>query len=87
MGEPGDREQCAAGVERPDYSCRFCNVRIHRGDSGCACSTFRDATLYASLCVDCADMLDMLTADTRLGRVHKALVHQADMAGRRSDDY
>lgn len=78
---------CPAGRPDPAYHCRFCGEAVHRGDSGCGCSELRrETTLYASLCRGCAAAVDTLTADTAVGRVHRALVHEADCRGRPSDD-
>ena len=85
MAEP----LCPAGKPIPDmsYSCRFCHVRLHRGDSGCACSQMRpDVTLYSTLCVPCAESVDVLTAETVIGRVHRALRHEAMFTFARDDD-
>ncbi len=80
-------ETCLVGKPNPAFSCRFCHRRIHRGDSECACSEFREGvTLYASLCVPCASAVDILMADTVLGRVHQALVYKAQFTFAHSDD-
>jgi hypothetical protein len=80
-------ETCPVGKPNPGYSCRFCQRRIHRGDSGCACSEFRErVTFYASLCVPCASAVDKLRADTVLGRVHQSLVYEAQFTFAHSDD-
>lgn len=77
---------CPNGQPDPRWSCRFCHVRIHSGGDQCDCSTYREPTHGASLCTPCAKALDALMADTTVGRVHRALVHAADMAGRPSSD-
>jgi len=87
--QPADTVVCPNGQPDPPYRCRFCQVWVHRGDSDCGCSELRQTvTYYASLCHACAEALDVLTADTLVGRIHRELVHQANMAGRpSSDDY
>ena len=71
---------CPNGQPDPGYSCRFCHVRLHRGDSGCGCSEHRPkVTYFASLCHTCAQCIDTLMEETPLGRVHRALVQEALM--------
>lgn len=51
----------------PNYRCVICDKRIHRGDSGCICSTFRPESFqYASICVKCVKAFDRLLADVEL---------------------
>ena len=81
------RALCPEGRPDPGYPCRFCFTPIHSGDDACQCSVYRTKiTAYASLCRPCAVFLDMLTGDTRLGRIHRRLVEEADMRGRPSSD-
>ncbi len=82
--------QCPKGrpVAAGSFSCRFCRAYpLHRGDSGCGCSTMRlEITYYSTLCIECAEALDQLTADTRLGKIHRELVNQAEMKYMPSSD-
>jgi hypothetical protein len=75
-------------IETGSYSCYFCSAwPLHRGDSGCGCSQQRLATTYgATLCNDCAEALDILTAATLVGKIHKRLVHDAEMRYMRGSD-
>ena len=78
---------CPEGHPNPRYSCPFCHTKVHRGDSGCACSTLNEPiTYYASLCIPCARALATLYDDTILGKIHRTLVREADRAGRPSSD-
>lgn len=77
---------CPKSKYNPNYSCRFCHTKIHRGDSSCGCSTFRESTNCASLCIPCAAALDLLTANTRLGIVHHELVRAEYFKNRHGDD-
>jgi hypothetical protein len=81
---------CPAGQPIPrggSYRCEFCSTRLHRGDSGCGCSELRKkVTSYSSLCHEHAAAIDVLTADTAVGLVHRRLVQKADMAGRPCSD-
>lgn len=70
--------ECPKGRENPNFRCRFCPTKIHRGDSGCGCSTFNEpVTFYASLCIPCANKLEVLMEPTRLGMIHRKLVREA----------
>ncbi len=77
---------CSEGQPNALYCCRFCNVVLHRGDEGCICSTQRELTSYASLCVLCAEAVDVLTAKTRVGQIHRGLVREALMTHMRGSD-
>lgn len=78
---------CPNGNPDPQYSCRFCRVRLHRGDDPCGCGEHRpEVTHYATLCHECAAVLDTLGADTRLGDIHRALVREAEMRYMPSSD-
>lgn len=78
---------CVEGKEGAGWACRFCRVRLHRGDDPCTCSAFREkVTAYASLCVPCAEAVDVLTADTRVGKVHRRLIQDAEVRYTHSDD-
>ncbi len=72
-----DDKTCPEDKAGVNYSCRFCRVRLHSGDDPCFCSTYRPLTEYATLCIPCAKELDILTAGTRLGRIHQRLVRDA----------
>lgn len=84
----GDDMSGGCSLDTPKgWRCRFCRSEIHGAGENCTCSTYRlEVTRYASLCLTCADAVDALMADTPLGRVHRALVHDANMAGRPSSD-
>jgi hypothetical protein len=86
MVDPRTVQRCLKGGENPHYSCRFCRVPLHRGDSDCGCSEFRKVTSYASLCHECAGAVDVLMGPTSIGRVHRSLVHEANLAGRPTSD-
>ncbi len=81
-----DTKVCPEGKDGSNYSCRFCRVRLHSGDDPCPCSTYRPLTSYATLCILCAKDLDILTADTRLGRIHRDLVDKAMFTFAPDDD-
>lgn len=86
MGTTKTRE-CPLGKPKADYSCKFCHVYLHRGDSDCGCSELRrEVTHYASLCHECAAAVDVLMADTPVGKVHRALARQAWFDGRGPGD-
>lgn len=88
--ESEEPKLCPLGKEGPRWTCYFCHVYVHGGHEECACSTFREKaiTKRASICIPCAEAMDTLGEDTVLGRVHRMLVREADMAGRpSSDDY
>lgn len=79
--------RCPNGGSGPNYSCFFCFLRVHGGDSPCGCSTFRGATQRASICLPCAEALDQINdMATPIGRVAQALIRKADTAGRPTDD-
>lgn len=72
-------------IQGVPYTCRFCKVPVH-GVTQMCCAVYRKTTLYAPLCGRCAEALDLLEADTRIGMVHKKLVDEANMNGRPCDD-
>ena len=84
--EQGCQLACPLGKSHPHYSCRFCHVRLHRGDEDCECSTYRQPTRGASLCIECAEALDVLTADTLVGQIHRRLVSEGEMKFMPSSD-
>lgn len=60
---------------RPNFRCVICDKLIHRGDSGCICSTFREQSFsYASICVKCAKEYDRLMNDEKLKPIIKKLL-------------
>ena len=60
---------------RPNYRCVICTKSIHRGDSGCICSTFRPRDfLYASICVKCAASYDKLINSEEFMPIVKVLL-------------
>lgn len=60
---------------RPDYRCVICDKRIHRGDSGCICSTFRPRDfLYSSICVKCVSSYDKLISSKEFMPILKKLL-------------
>lgn len=78
---------CSNGRPGAAWSCRFCHVPLHRGDDDCSCSEFREVTLMASLCGRCANAIDVLMADTTVGKVHRTLVYEANLRGRPTGDW
>lgn len=79
-------ETCSQG-KQAGFNCHFCHLPVCRGDEDCSCSTLREDVLQlSSLCPECAETLDTLLADTRLGNIHAQLVGDANMAGRPSSD-
>lgn len=83
---PDMRRLCADGQPDAAWSCYFCRVSLHHPDMGCGCSERRPLTRYAPLCRPCAGAVDVLTADTVVGRAHRVLVHKASCDGRPSGD-
>jgi len=81
-------KECSLGAPGADYDCRFCQVDLHRGDSGCPYSTLREEVCsYASVCLSCAAEVDRLTdRTTRLAKVHAAIVYEAQFKFARFDD-
>lgn len=84
--------KCPAGRPDAQYSCRFCQVPLHRGDEGCDCSRFReDVTSYASLCLGCANALDTLIPrpgeeKTRMSKIVAQLLQEARLTHWHGDD-
>jgi len=81
--------KCPLGVPDADYCCKFCQVHLHRSyDAGCQCSTRRPAVCYySSICLPCAAEVDRLTdGASRLGKVHAAIVYEAQFKFAHSDD-
>jgi hypothetical protein len=57
------------------WGCIVCYKKIHRGDSGCPCSTtIKEAFHYASICATCAEAYNRIMSDEILRKVHEYLV-------------
>ena len=63
------------------YSCMFCNKKVHRGDSGCSCSTLRKEFNLASICTSCAELYDMLITSVKFKPILKFLIDKAYWEG------
>lgn len=77
---------CPAGKEfGVRYSCATCFVSVHHPSTGCGCVSQRSNRM-GFFCPNCMDALDILEADTHLGKLHKHLINTAHMKYMPSSD-